>query len=249
MEARRAERLEAVGESIEAGPGGERRRQLEGQLRVGDHLAGQHRRVEHDALGVGLLVGDHRGAADLRAGAGRGRDRDHRRDARGRGAPPVVAPVLEVPDRPRLAGHEGDRLGGIEAAAAAERDHAVVVAGAKCLDAASTCAAVGLADVGEQIDGKVGGTRDLQHAVADRVLGERGSVISSGRRCRARGRPRAARRPAPARTAPGSDSSSRASDCGSIAFMQASRLVDGRLLMVRLSPWRKHRPLQREDSP
>ena len=55
MEARRAQRLQAVRESIEAGPGGELGGQIQGQLRIGDHLAGQHGRVEDDALGVRVL--------------------------------------------------------------------------------------------------------------------------------------------------------------------------------------------------
>ena len=120
------------------------------------------------------FVGDHCGAADLRAGAGGGRDRDHRRDARGLCAPPVVAPVLEIPDRPRLAGHEGDRFGGIEPAAAAERDHAVVVAGTKRLDAGLDIRGGRIwPDIGEQVDGEAGGARDLQHPMSDHVLGER----------------------------------------------------------------------------
>ena len=56
-----------------------------------------------------------RGAADLRAGAGGGRHGDDRRDAVGVGARPPVLAVLEVEDRPRLAGHEGDELADIHA--------------------------------------------------------------------------------------------------------------------------------------
>ena len=47
------------------------------------------------------------------------------------GAGPPVADILEIPDRPGLAGHEGDELAGIEARAAAEGDDAVMAAGAQ----------------------------------------------------------------------------------------------------------------------
>ena len=45
------------------------------------------------------------------------------------GARPPVAYVLEVKDRPRLAGHERYELAGIESAAATEGDDAVMPAG------------------------------------------------------------------------------------------------------------------------
>ena len=45
------------------------------------------------------------------------------------GARPPVADILEIPDRPRLSGHEGDELAGVEPAAAAEGDDAVMAAG------------------------------------------------------------------------------------------------------------------------
>ena len=47
-------------------------------------------------------------------------------DARRIGPRPPVADILEIPHRPRLAGHEGDDLAGIERGAAAEGDDAVV---------------------------------------------------------------------------------------------------------------------------
>ena len=81
------------------------------------------------------LVGDDAGAADLGAGAGGGRHRDDRRDAGGIGARPPVADVLEIPQRPGLAGHEGDQLAGVERRAAAERDDAVMAAGLERGDA------------------------------------------------------------------------------------------------------------------
>ena len=101
-------------------------RQADRQLRIGDHDAGHHLRMEDDLFLVRRLVDDDARAADLRAGAGRGRHRDHRRDARRIGARPPVADVLEVPQRSRLPGHERDDLAGIECRAAAEGDDAVV---------------------------------------------------------------------------------------------------------------------------
>ena len=88
-----------------------------------------HLRVEDDLLGVGRVVGEDGGAADLGAGAGGGRHGDDRRDAVGVGPRPPVADVLEVPDRPGLAGHEGDELADVEPRAAAEGDDAVMAAG------------------------------------------------------------------------------------------------------------------------
>ena len=69
--------LEAVGEGVHAGAGGDRRRQADGQLGVEDHLRRHHPRMEDDLLGAGREVGDDPGAADLGAGAGGGRHRDH----------------------------------------------------------------------------------------------------------------------------------------------------------------------------
>ena len=54
----------------------------------------------------------------------------------GVGARPPVADILEIPDRPRLPGHEGDELAEVEPAAAAEGDDAVMAAGAEGGDAA-----------------------------------------------------------------------------------------------------------------
>src|SRR5256886_13286609 len=64
----------------------------------------------------------------LRARAGSGWNGDDRCDAARLGACPPVAQVLEIPQRPRLPGHEGDHLAGIQRRAAAEGDHAVVSA-------------------------------------------------------------------------------------------------------------------------
>ena len=69
----------------------------------------------------------HRRAADFGAGAGRGWHRDDRCDAFWVGARPVIADILEIPHRPRLAGHEGNELADIERRAAAKGDYAVMV--------------------------------------------------------------------------------------------------------------------------
>ena len=91
---------------------------------------GHHLRMKDDLLLVCGLVDDHAGATDLRAGAGGGRHGDHRCDAAPVGARPPVTDVLEIPQRTRLSRHEGDHLAGIQCRTAAERDHAIVTAGA-----------------------------------------------------------------------------------------------------------------------
>ena len=66
-------------------------------------------------------------APGLRAGAGGGRDGDHRHYAGLVDPGPPVLAVLEVPDGPGLAHHERDCLPGVEGAAAPEGDDAVVL--------------------------------------------------------------------------------------------------------------------------
>ena len=127
MVARRAIGFEAMGERVHAGAGGDEGRHADGELRIADHHARHHLRMEDHLLGVRRLVGDDAGAADLGAGAGRGRHGDDRRDPVGVGARPPVADILEIPERPRLPGHEGDDLAGIERRAAAEGDDAVML--------------------------------------------------------------------------------------------------------------------------
>ncbi len=96
-------------------------------------------------------------------------------DARGARAQPVVADVLEIPEWARLAGQERDRLAGIEAAAAAERDHAVVAACAQRLDAPHDVGPGRVRPDGrEQAAGEPGIAGDLQQPVPERVFGETG---------------------------------------------------------------------------
>ncbi len=129
MEQRRAERLQAVRQRVHAGGGGDLRRQADRQLGVENHQRRQHAHVEDDALDMRRVVGDHRGAADFRAGAGGGRHRHHRRHAGDIDPAGVVADVLEIPQRPILADHQGDGLAGIQRRAAAKGDHPVMTAG------------------------------------------------------------------------------------------------------------------------
>jgi hypothetical protein len=125
---RRAIGLEAVGKRVHARRRGELGRQADGEPGVEEGELRHHLRVKDDLLLVRLGMGDDAGPADLGAGPGGGRHRDDGRDGVGVGPRPPVADVLEVEDRPGLAVHEGDELADVERRAAAEGDHAVVVA-------------------------------------------------------------------------------------------------------------------------
>ena len=135
MKARRAERLEAMHERVEARGGRDLRRQADRELRVRDDDARHHLRVENDLLLMRLLVEDDACAPHFGSGAGRGGHRDHRRDAGRIGARPPVADILEIPERARLPGHERDDLAGIEPRTAAEGHDAIVLASAIRLEA------------------------------------------------------------------------------------------------------------------
>ncbi len=73
-------------------------------------------------------IGDDAGAADFRASAGRRRHRNDRRNTLDARTRPPIPNILEIPDRTRLAGHEGDALAEIEARTATEGDDAVMAA-------------------------------------------------------------------------------------------------------------------------
>ena len=109
--------------------------------------------MEDDLLHMARAVRQYAGAADLGAGAGGGRHSDDRRDRRGVGPRPPIADVFEIPNRTRLACHEGDELANIQARATADGDDTIVVAGAVDRD---TGGEVLLARVGIHI-GKHGG--------------------------------------------------------------------------------------------
>ena len=126
VEVRRTVGLEIVRERIHADRGGYLGRQADRELRILDHQSGKHLRVKDDLLGVIAHIGDDRGATDFRAGPGRGGHRDDRGHALGADARVPVLAILEIPDRPVLADHQRDRLGGVERAATAEGDDTVV---------------------------------------------------------------------------------------------------------------------------
>ena len=195
--------LQAMRQCVHAGARRDGGRHADGQLGIADRDLRHHQRMEDHLLGLRRLVGDDAGAADLGAGAGRGRHGDDGQDAlRVRPRPPV-AHVLEVPHRPRLPGHEGDDLAGVERRAAAEGNHAVVPTGLQRHEAGLDIGGdrVGLdprKDLGRRAVGGQCGQRVLTIAIA----ASRGSVTSSGRRMPAAlaASPSSSIRPAPKRT-------------------------------------------------
>src|SRR5204863_268336 len=79
------------------------------------------------------------------------RYRNDRCNGGGIGAGPPIADILEIPERPGLAGHEGHGLGGVQAGAATPGDDAVMLACAIDLHAVFDIPADrGGLDVGEQ---------------------------------------------------------------------------------------------------
>ena len=106
---------------IHAGGRGDRRRQVERQLGIGEHHLGQELRREDDLLDVRLVVGDDAGAADLGAGARGRRQRDEVRQlVLDRAHLRMIPGVFEHVARVRR--HQRDRLGDVERRAAAEAD-------------------------------------------------------------------------------------------------------------------------------
>ncbi|OYX01240.1 MAG: hypothetical protein B7Z15_19740 [Rhizobiales bacterium 32-66-8] len=146
-----------MGQRIHAGADGDEFGHADGKFGIGNHHLGHHQRVEDYLFSMGGLVGDDAGAADFRAGAGRGRHGDDGENALGIGAGPPVADILEIPHWPCLAGHEGDDLADIEPRAAAKGDDAIMAALAEHLDAGLDIGRdrVGF-DLGEDADGNAG---------------------------------------------------------------------------------------------
>ena len=171
METGRRERLEAVGKRVHPRRRRQRRRQRQGQLRIGDDDARHHTRVEDDLLGRRLLAKQHHGAPGLRPRSRRRRHRHHRGQAFGIGAGPVVADILEIPGRAVLGDHEGHRLAGVNPAATAKGDDAVMIARAKGVDAGGDVPArrVGL-DLREDANAKARFFTNL-HRVGDHGKG------------------------------------------------------------------------------
>ena len=93
-----------LGEGVDAGVRGQLRRQPVRQHRIDQRVLGPQQRAGDAGLDVGRLVGDHRAARHLRAGAGRGRDAHQR-----------YAPAARTPRRRRRTagtGRPGRRPGG-----------------------------------------------------------------------------------------------------------------------------------------
>ncbi|MNT49817.1 hypothetical protein D3C72_1866920 [compost metagenome] len=114
MEERRGIGFEAMGKGIHARSRRDDLRHADRQLRIADDDAGQELRMEDDLLHMGLRIGDDAGAANFRTGAGSRRNGDDWGDLRGVRPRPPVTDILEIPDRARLPGHEGDGLAEIE---------------------------------------------------------------------------------------------------------------------------------------
>ncbi len=86
-----------MGKRIHSGAGSDEFGHANRELRVTDYHAGQELGVEDDFFLSSLGVGDHAGAANLRAGAGGGGHRNNRIDHFGIGAGPPVANILKNP--------------------------------------------------------------------------------------------------------------------------------------------------------
>ena len=109
---RRTEGLEAVNEGIDAGGGGHRTRQPDGQFRVGYDDARHHLWVENNLFLMSLFVENDAGPADFRAGA-RGSRHTTVRRARCRRGPPEIhqSPMSSKSHSGRsLPRHEGHDL-------------------------------------------------------------------------------------------------------------------------------------------
>ena len=116
----RDRRFHRVGDGVEAGRGGDRRRLGERQLRIEDRDGEGELRVAARHLHVRPAVGDDRVALGLRARAGRGRHGEHRQER-----PARVSVAAVVGHRAAVRQQQVDRLGAIERAAAAEADDGV----------------------------------------------------------------------------------------------------------------------------
>ena len=120
----RQERLDELRQRIETARREHRGRQTGEQVRIDDRHARQHERAAQARLDPVLGRREHGVLRHLGAGAGGGRDRDQRqRRARERLS---AADHLQVVERvTAVRGQRGDRLRGVERAAAAEADHQI----------------------------------------------------------------------------------------------------------------------------
>ena len=119
-----------MGQTVDAGIGGQAQRHRQGQLEIDDRRGRAAGEPGDQHLFVGLGVGDDREARHLRAGAGGRRDGDDRQaDLRDVVRHLVVAHLAAIGVQHRHA------LGGVDRAAAADRDQAVIGRLAQPLDA------------------------------------------------------------------------------------------------------------------
>ena len=117
-------------ERVHARGRGDMRGKPDGQFRIRDDDNGKHLGVEDDLLFVAVFLDYDRGPADFGTGARRCRHGDDRGNPVRVGASPPIAHILEIPERARLARHEGNRLADIEARAAAHGDYTVMATAA-----------------------------------------------------------------------------------------------------------------------
>jgi hypothetical protein len=116
---------------------------------------------------------DHAGAADFRAGPGRRRHGDDRRDLVGVRARPPIADILEIPQWAALPGRKRDDLARVEARAAAEGDDAVMFSGAEGDDAGFDVSLDRVRlNVGEHGDRKPRLFEKAERLLRDRELGK-----------------------------------------------------------------------------
>ncbi len=136
-----------MGQAVDPGVGGQPQRHRQGQLKIDDRHRGTAGEPGDQHLLVGLGVGDDGEAGDLRAGARGGRDRDDRRPR-----PRDLVRHLVVAQMPAIGEQHRHALGGVDRAAAADRDEAVEIAVAQDADA-------GFDDFGRRVGHRVGEDR------------------------------------------------------------------------------------------
>ena len=133
------ERLDELRQRVEPARGDDLGRQTGEEIGIDQRGARQHEGAAQARLDPVLGRGQHRVLGDLRAGARGRRDRDERERAPGERL--AAADDLQIVERiAAVREQRGNRLAGVERAAAAERDHEV--AGARRAPAATPARAV-----------------------------------------------------------------------------------------------------------
>ena len=122
-----AEGFEAMHERIDAGRRRDMRRQADGEFGIRDDQRRHDLRMENQFLFVAVFMHHDGAAADFRPRARCRRHGDHGGHAGFNHAQVIVALVHEIPQRARLADHQGDGLCRIKTRSAAEGDHAVML--------------------------------------------------------------------------------------------------------------------------